>query len=80
MKSKYKEAKHLAKENFSENELEVEVNQEKVSLTSLCRNKMIYREFVRRKLETRTTISKLKDELNISDHEMEKVFLLPFKV
>ena len=29
--SKYKEPKHLAKENVSENELEVEVNQKKVS-------------------------------------------------
>ena len=60
----------------------MEVNQEKVSLGSLCRNKKIYREFVRRKPETRATISKLKvkDELNISNPEMARVFLPPFKV
>ena len=75
IKSKYKEPKHLAKENFSENG-----NQEKVSLCSLCKNKRICRQFVRRKSERRATIPKLKDELNISDHEMEKVLLLPFKV
>ena len=28
----------------------------------------------------RITISKLKDELNVSDHEIGTVFLLPFKV
>ena len=82
MKSNYKEHNILRKKNFSENELEVEVNQEKVSLCSLCGNKRVYREFIRRKPKTRVTISKLKYELNTSDHdhEMEKVFLLPFKV
>ena len=81
IKSKYKEPQHLPQENLSVNELEVEVNQERISLSSLCRNKKYYREFVRRKSETRATILKLKDELsNMSDHEMEQVFLLPFKV
>ena len=35
IKSNYKKHKHLAKENFSENELEVEENQEKVFSCSL---------------------------------------------
>lgn len=85
IKSKYKEPKHFAKENFSENEIEVELNRtwsgdkSILALPSLCQNKKIYRKFVHRKLETRVTILKLKDEFNISDREMKNVFL-PFKV
>ena len=45
IKSKYREPKHLANENFSLNRLDVTINHEKMSLSSLCRNKRIYQEF-----------------------------------
>ena len=77
-KSKYREPKHLANENFSLNKLDVTINHEKMSLSSLCHNRRIYQEFARRKLETRQTITKLKHEFRISDNEMRKVFKLPF--
>ena len=78
IKSKYREPKHLANENFSLNKLDVTINHEKMSLSSLCRNRRIYQEFVRRKSEMRQTITKLKHEFKISDNEMRKGIQITF--
>ena len=64
----------LQKNSFAQKLACTNQSGEKVSHSSLYCNYKICQEYVRRK-----TIVRLKTELNVSDSEMKKHFLLPFK-